>query len=118
MVTAYLPHLLIMAVAVPPAWRVPETRRPGPATRLRPAGLGHPLFGRVLVPTAVWIFTSATAAFALLPAVLRVHHLPLAYAGALCAVTLGAGIAVQRAARALRPGRRPARAWRWWPPGS
>ncbi|WP_157419794.1 hypothetical protein [Actinomadura kijaniata] len=51
---------------------------------------------------------AVSATFALLPAVLRVHHLPLAYAGALCAVTLGAGIAVRRAARA----------WRWRPPGA
>ncbi|MFI6513994.1 MFS transporter [Spirillospora sp. NPDC050679] len=105
LVTAYLPHLLLMAVAVPLACRVPETLDPGtrPVGRLKLTGLRHPAFVRVLVPLGIWVFTAATTVFALLPDRLHVAHWPTLYAGTLCLATLGTGMAVQPVARRLRP---------------
>jgi hypothetical protein len=118
LVTAYLPHLLIMLLTVPPAFRVPETHVPrahagssaeGPDGRPATSGRGrfglsgvrNPAFRRTIAPVAIWTFTAPVSAFALLPAVVPVHHLPIAYAGAITALTLASGMAAQPVARRL-----------------
>ncbi|MDL4813825.1 MFS transporter [Actinomadura opuntiae] len=105
LVTAYLPHLLIMLLTVPPAFRVPETRVPRPpegaGRRLGLSGVRNPAFRRTIAPVAVWTFAAPVSAFALLPVVVPVHHLPIAYAGAITGLTLAAGMAAQPLARRL-----------------
>ncbi|MFC6879733.1 MULTISPECIES: MFS transporter [Actinomadura] len=128
LVSPYVPHLLIMLVAVPFALRVPEPAAPappattmdgsppsspapmGPATdvRSRPApppvrlaGIRHPAFRRKVLPTAIWTFTAPVTAFTILPAEAPVTHWPIAYTGALTALTLAAGMAAQPIARRL-----------------
>jgi hypothetical protein len=118
LVTAYLPHLLVMAVAIPVAWRVPETsparRRaatapggsPGPGTDAAAARAERlrcrtgPLL-RVIVPAAPWVFAAPTVAFAVLPGVVVVRQLPVLYAGAITCLTLLSGVLVQPLARRL-----------------
>jgi len=115
LVAAYLPHLAIMAVAVPLAFRVVETRPEDGARNgrgrsrgvgLRLAGIRHPRFRRSVLPVATWAFAAPVCAFALLPAQVPVHHLRIAYAGLMTALTLGGGMAAQPLARRLE-GRHP-----------
>ncbi|MFB4298045.1 MFS transporter [Actinomadura sp. NTSP31] len=112
LVTAYLPHLLIMLLTVPPAFRVPETRVPrahGGGAVAHEAGRGrsglsgvrNPAFRRTIAPVAVWTFAAPVSAFALLPAFVPVHHLPIAYAGGITGLTLASGMAAQPVARRL-----------------
>jgi MFS family permease len=72
-----------------------------PASRRRFVG--------VVVPAAPWVFAAPSLAFVVLPGVVResvVGHAPL-FIGALAALTLATGVAVQRVAHWLdRPGRR------------
>ncbi|WP_242907868.1 MFS transporter [Actinomadura terrae] len=110
LVTAYVPHLLIMAAAVPLAFRVREThvRRPNPERTRRPGlgGIGRARFWQVVAPVAVWTFTGPVTAFALLPTQVPVRHLPIVYSGIMTALTLAAGMAAQPVARRLE-GRHP-----------
>ncbi|MEV5828775.1 MFS transporter [Spirillospora sp. NPDC052242] len=114
LVTAYVPHLLIMAVTVPAALRVPDVRhvRPAPDGRapdgraadgrgLRLGGLRRPAFRRAIAPVAIWTFAAPTSAFALLPTVVPVEHAPIVHAGLITALTLGSGMAAQPVARRL-----------------
>lgn len=127
LVTAYLPHLVIMAIAVPLAFRVIETRPEdtarsgsqsarggrtggqggrGGGAGLRLAGIRHPRFRRSVLPVATWAFAAPVCAFTLLPAQVPVHHMRIAYAGLMTALTLGGGMAAQPLARRLE-GRHP-----------
>jgi Major Facilitator Superfamily len=118
LVTAYLPHLLIMLLTVPPAFRVPETHVPrahvngsedghdgGSAAsgrgRFGLSGVRNPAFRRTIAPVAIWTFAAPVSAFALLPALVPVHHLRIAYAGAITGLTLASGMAAQPVARRL-----------------
>ncbi|KAB2372512.1 MFS transporter [Actinomadura montaniterrae] len=122
LVTAYLPHLLIMLLTVPPAFRVPETHVPrahasdseqpmagqgrsgsGRSRQGRSglSGVRNPAFRRTIAPVAIWTFAAPVSAFALLPALVPVHHLPIAYAGAITGLTLASGMAAQPVARRL-----------------
>ncbi|MBO2451532.1 MFS transporter [Actinomadura barringtoniae] len=106
LVTAYLPHLVIMAIAVPLAFRVIETRPAaanagGGRRGFRLAGVRRPGFRRWVLPVATWVFAAPVCAFTLLPAQVPVHHLPTAYAGLMTALTLAAGMAAQPVARRL-----------------
>ncbi|RSN66242.1 MFS transporter [Actinomadura sp. WAC 06369] len=112
LVTAYVPHLLIMAVAVPAALRVPDVRpaRPSPDGLARGRRLGgfgglggvrRPAFRGAVVPVAIWTFAAPTSAFALLPAVVPVERAPIVHAGLVTALTLGSGMAAQPLARRL-----------------
>jgi MFS family permease len=109
LVVAYLPHLLLAAVAIPAVWRAPETRRPARreplnlAGRLRVPAAGRKRFIGVVVPAAPWVFAAPSIAFVVLPAVVADHFAGQAalFTGALAALTLGVGVAVQRLARRL-----------------
>ncbi|MCP2342868.1 MFS transporter [Actinomadura rupiterrae] len=122
LLTAYVPHLLIMAVAVPLLFRTPEFQAAPPqppesapitsdtiasgASAADPgagvAGRGSGReFWRAVAPVAIWSFTAPVNAFAVLPIEVPVHHLRIAYAGLVTAITLAAGMAAQPVARRL-----------------
>jgi MFS family permease len=105
----YMPHLVLtvaVAVLLRPA---PEpdpddvaTSDPDAAT-LRQV-LGSRRFLTQVVPTAPWVFGTATLAFATLPAVVDVPGPAYALVGALVFLTLGTGVALQPYGRRLATG--------------
>jgi hypothetical protein len=105
----YLLHLLLAAAALALLLRTPETVPARPAGRqvARP-GLVRSArsrrFTRVLVPLGPWVFGSVTLVFTTLPAHATgpVRGLTVAFPGALAALALGAGIAVQPLGRRLQ----------------
>ncbi|MBE1532948.1 MFS transporter [Actinomadura algeriensis] len=104
LVTAYLPHLAIMAVTVPAAMRVPDVRpvrRARGGGGLRLGGLRRPAFRGAIAPVAIWTFAAPTSAFALLPTIVPVQHAPIVHSGLITALTLGSGMAAQPVARRL-----------------
>ncbi len=112
LVSAYLPHLLIGAVALAAIWRVPETITgpggPGYLARLKIRGTGQRRFRGVVLPAAVWVFAGPAVAIVVLPALVRddLHGYALVFSGAAAIVTLGTGVVVQRLAhRTGQPGR-------------
>jgi hypothetical protein len=107
-VTAYLPHLLVMAIAIPWLWRSTETvvvtaAGPSLVSRLRVPAARHGRFLAVVLPLAPWVFGSPSVAFAVLPTLVssRTHGYPVIFAGALAGLTLGAGVLIQPLARRL-----------------
>lgn len=117
LVVAYLPHLAIMALAIPLLWRAPEThahtptaaRAPDPdaSKRFRIPAVRTPRFRWVVIPIAPWVFASASVSFAVLPTVVsgRTGGSGIAFAGLVAFVTLGVGVAVQPFARRIdQPG--------------
>lgn len=111
-------HLTVVLVVGPLVWSAPETRRPqAPARSLRApsrrsrkslvAVLLQPEFLRNVLPTAPWVFGTASTATAVLPVLLLGGGSSPALAGAVSAITLGAGVVVQPLGRRLdtrRPG--------------
>lgn len=103
----YLVHLMLAALALVLLPRAPETRparhRTAPRARLVPASATSARFRAVVLPMAPWVFGSVTLVFTTLPA----HALPpgvglnLVFPGALAALSLVAGAAVQPWGRAL-----------------
>ena len=103
----YLVHLLLAATALALLPRAPETRpgrgRQVPRARLAPASATGARFRGVVAPMAPWVFGSVTLMFTTLPA----HAIPagggldLAFPGALAAISLVAGAAIQPWGRAL-----------------
>ena len=113
LVIAYLPHLVVSALALPLVLRTPETLMhtggPGFAARLRVPAAGHRRFLTVVLPAAPWVFGAPALAFAVQPSLLtaRLHDYAILYSALMVAVTLGTGIAVQPLARRWdQPGRR------------
>lgn len=108
-VLPYVPHLVLtvaVAVLLRPA---PEpdpddvaTSDPDAAT-LRQV-LGSRRFLTQVVPTAPWVFGTATLAFATLPAVVDVPGPAYALVGALVFLTLGTGVALQPYGRRFATG--------------
>jgi len=106
---SYLLHLLLAAVALFLLVRAPETVRSRPAgargVRLRPVPSARSRrFTRAVAPLGPWVFGSVTLVFTALPAHAAgpVWGLTVAFPGALAAVALGAGIAVQPLGRRLQ----------------
>ena len=104
-VLPYVPHLVLAAVAIGPALRASETRRPDGLAGLRqqfriPEIRAH-RFRAVVVPLAPWVFGSAAVALAYLPGLVRTHlggH-AAAFSALVTLLTAGAGILVQPLAR-------------------
>ncbi|MEU0133623.1 MFS transporter [Streptomyces sp. NPDC006296] len=101
--TSYLVHIALVALVLPLVLRAPEAarRRHGPDTR-RPAADRRPgahltdrAFLAAVLPTAPWIFGAATVSFTALPAVVSLGDFGPVASGAVAALTLGTGIAVQ-----------------------
>ncbi|MEU6833561.1 MFS transporter [Nocardia beijingensis] len=109
---AYLINVALCLLAAVWVRRVPETvpRRRNPGSLrddLRIPAAGHLRFRAVALPAALWLFTSAAAAYAVLPALMapRVGAAPIAFSAMICVITLGCGFAVQSVARRIdRPG--------------
>ncbi|MFI9231743.1 MFS transporter [Streptomyces rimosus] len=115
MITAYVPHLVLSAVAATAAGRAPETVRTGSAHRpaaheARPTthdhasrGAGGASFRRLIAPVAPWVFAAPTIAFVTLPGLVgaRLDGWQTVYAGVATAVTPGAGLLVAPLARRL-----------------
>ncbi|MGI5130739.1 MFS transporter [Pseudonocardia sp. CA-107938] len=107
----YLPHLLLILLAVAPACRARETRAVNRAAGLRIVGVTDRRFLGVVVPLAPWVFGSASVALAYLPGLVGAR---LGGAGLLLAalfISLGAlaGIVVQPLARRIDDPGRPRR---------
>jgi MFS family permease len=109
LVVAYVPHLIVMALALPGLWRVPETVHfeqisgPGLLSRLKVPRAGHPRFLTVVLPLAPWVFAASNVSIAVLPSVVssRTHGLGIAFAGFVAGATLLTGVLVQPIARRL-----------------
>lgn len=109
---AYLINVGLCLIAAVWVRRTPETvsgRRNPRSLRddLRIPAAGHRRFRTVALPAALWLFTSAAAAYAVLPALMapRVGAAPIAFSAMICVITLGCGFAVQSVARRIdRPG--------------
>ncbi|MFD7501327.1 MFS transporter [Streptomyces sp. NPDC059850] len=112
MVTAYLPHLVLSAVAALLAARTPESS-PAPSSPAHSdtahSGTVHSgtaparEFRRMVAPVAPWVFIAPAVAFATLPGLVdaELKGWETVYAGVITAVTPGAGILVAPFARSL-----------------
>lgn len=104
-VVPYLPHLVLVAVALPLALSTRETKRPSPEVALRrrlrvPEARGQ-RFLLVVVPLAPWVFGSASIALAYLPGLVErslAGH-ALLFSAIVTLLTAAAGILVQPLAR-------------------
>lgn len=107
-VVPYLVNVLLCALALPLMWSAPETRpRTANGGRLRddltiPAA-GHRRFLFVVAPLAPWVFGTAASAYAILPALYsaQVPGFEVGFAGLLCLVALGCGVAAQSLVRRI-----------------
>ncbi len=108
LVLAYVPHLVLAAVALPAVWTVRETL-PAPALtggllgRLRVPSAGHARFRGVVAPAAPWVFAAPSLAFAVMPSLVssHLHGYAVVFSGVVAAATLGTGVAIQPLARHL-----------------
>lgn len=105
-VLPYVPHLVLTVLVAAVAWRTTEP----PIARMRGVSaeasrvnhsLTRPRFLLQVLPTAPWVFGCATLAFATVPAIVDVPGPEIAVGGALVALTLGTGVALQSVARRL-----------------
>lgn len=107
-VLPYLPHLVLTVAVTLLVLRAPEVARPHDDTgidepdRVRRALLS-PAFVRRVLLTAPWVFGCACLAFATVPEVAPVPGPRVAVGGALVALTLWTGVAVQPLGRRLDP---------------
>jgi len=103
----YLPHLVLLAVAVAVIVGAPETRVPDPGrphkTLVGRADLRDPRFRAVVLPLAPWVFGSAAIALAYLPGLVggALGGSALAFTAVVTMLTAAAGIVVQPAARRI-----------------
>ncbi|MEV7780623.1 MFS transporter [Kitasatospora sp. NPDC088351] len=112
-VVAYLPHLVLTAVAVPLVLGAPETvtgQQGGSLLRrLRVPAVRERRFRTVVAPLAPWVFGSASIALAYLPALVRerMGGNALVFGAVVTMLTGLAGILVQPLARRMDDARRP-----------
>jgi len=107
-------HLVVLGAALLVAWGAPDSRASGDS---RPSGAKPPLFRiqlepaawssflRGVAPMAPFVFGFPSIAFAALPSMLggALGPAPLVYTGALCAITLAAGVLAQPLTRRFQP---------------
>src|SRR5699024_1410184 len=94
----YLVHLVLLLLAAPVVWFAPETAPRRSAARGRSmagSALRHPLFARVMLPTAPWVFGGVVAAIVVLPQNADLGEFEIAATGGLAALTLLTGACVQ-----------------------
>ncbi len=113
LVTAYVPHLVLVVAVLPAVWRAPETlpavgaRSAGFGRRMRVPSAAHPRFRGVVAPTALWVFAGPSIAFAVLAPLVsaQTRGYGAVFAGVVASLTLGVGVATQQLARRIdRPG--------------
>jgi MFS family permease len=108
-VLPYVPHIALMALVLALVWRVPETSRDHPSTRLPEAPRPNwARFARVVLPLGLWVFTAPAIAFALLPSVVGAAKATdgVALTAAVTSTTALAGVLIQPLARLLDERRR------------
>jgi MFS family permease len=112
LLSAYLPHLVVMLIALVILIGAPETvssdgRPVSLVGVLRVPSAGHDRFRGIVTPAAPWVFAAPSIAFAVLPGLVA-HHTgayQVAFAAVVAGLTLGLGILIQPLARRLdRPG--------------
>ncbi|MBF6130810.1 MFS transporter [Nocardia brasiliensis] len=109
---AYLINVALCLVAAVWVTRVPETVVPqaNPSRLiddLKVPAAGHRRFRYVVLPVALWLFTSAGTAYAIMPALMAPHlrGAPIAFSALICVITLSCGFAIQSVARRIdKPG--------------
>jgi hypothetical protein len=108
LVVAYVPHLIVMAVAMPLLVGTPETvahRQPVPALRtiLRVPSAGHVRFRRIVAPAAPWVFAAPSISFAVLPGLVshETGSFEVGFAALIAGLTLALGVSIQPLARRL-----------------
>jgi MFS family permease len=109
LVTAYVPHLLVVLAALVPLWRTPETvttpagSAGSPWSRLRVGSAADPVFRRSVAPVAPWVFGAATVSIAVLPGLVTATTpgWTVAFNALIAGVTLGTGFAVQPLGRRI-----------------
>jgi len=108
-VVPYLPHLLLMAAALPGVFAARETLRPGTRSRRTPPSAEvRRRFRRGVAPLAPFVFATVAVAFVVLPTRFGPLPHPIALVGLMTGVTLGIGAAIQSIGRLLEaasPGR-------------
>jgi len=108
-VVPYLPHLVLMAVALPGAFGARETAVIGARhQRIPPSPEVRRLFRRRIVPLAPFVFASVAVTLVTLPTRFPPLPHPVAVVGLITGFTLGAGALIQRLGRRLEssaPGR-------------
>jgi MFS family permease len=108
LLSAYLPHLAVMLVALLALPGAPETVRRGGAetslaARLRVPAARHARFRRVVAPTAPWVFGAPAIAFAVLPGLVAADTggFAVGFSALIAGLTLAVGVLVQPLARRL-----------------
>ncbi|MEV4237398.1 MULTISPECIES: MFS transporter [unclassified Nocardia] len=109
---AYLINVMLCLIAVVWVARAPETLSPQLNSgrlinELKVPAAAHRRFRYVALPVALWLFTSAATAYAVLPTLMapKVHGAPIAFSALITVITLGCGFAIQSLARRIdRPG--------------
>jgi MFS family permease len=109
LVTAYVPHLLVVLAVLVPLWRAPETvtasagQAGSPRSRLRVRSAADPVFRRSVAPVAPWVFAAATVSIAVLPGLVTATTpgWTVAFSALIAGVTLGTGFAVQPLGRRI-----------------
>jgi MFS family permease len=110
-VTAYLPQLVLAAVALGCVYRTPETVAPQRDTRflerLKIHEVREPRFALVVAPLAPWVFAAVAIAVGYLPGLVqdKVAGHPIIFSAAVVVAAAAAGIFVQPFARRVdKPG--------------
>lgn len=107
LMTPYVAHLVVVAVAGPLLWNTPETvlaDRSSPLWHgLQVRSVTNPRFRAVVGPLAPWVFTAASISITIGPAAVAgsTRSFAIAFAGVIAGVTLGTGVLVQPLARRL-----------------
>lgn len=107
-VLPYVPHLVLTVLVSALAWRTPEPTHAATGSVEREAGrvaaaLRSRTFVLRVLPTAPWVFACASLAFATVPTIQPVPGPSIAVGGALVALTLWTGVAVQPLGRRQGP---------------
>ncbi|OLT53904.1 MFS transporter [Corynebacterium sp. CNJ-954] len=102
-VMPYLVHIILVLIVTPLIRATPETAPARGATRELTAEVFTTLRSRtflfLILPTAPWVFASVSAAIVVLPQSVSFGHTQALGSGALAALTLMTGVAVQPVAR-------------------
>lgn len=109
---AYLINVMLCLVAAVWVARAPETLSPQRNSGrliddLKVPAAAHRRFRCVALPVALWLFTSAATAYAVLPTLMapKVRGVPVAFSALITVITLACGFAIQSLARRIdRPG--------------
>jgi MFS family permease len=112
-ISSYVPHVLLILVALPCVLRTPQTHEPqeGVAlwTRLRLSEANNRRFWSVVAPLAPWVFGASSIALAYLPGLVRdrLGDNALMFSAVVTMLTMVAGIVVQPLARRVNHPDRP-----------